>query len=138
MATIARATAALRISGESLNPSEITVLLGASPTTAQHKGEELVGRSGVSRIAKFGMWRLAAAETSPADLDAQVREIIAQVSSDISVWSDLASRYDIDLFCGWFMEKGNEGQDISASTLRELGIRGIELSLDIYAGDKDT
>jgi len=84
------------------------------------------------------MWRLAAAETSPADLDAQVREIIAQVSSDISVWSDLASRYDIDLFCGWFMEKGNEGQDISASTLRELGIRGIELSLDIYAGDKDT
>jgi hypothetical protein len=137
VATLARATATLRISGDSLIPSEITGLLGASPTTVQYKGQELVGRSGISRIAKFGMWRLVAAETSPADLDAQVREIIAQVSQDIAVWNRLASRYDIDLFCGWFMEKENEGQGISASTLRELGIRGIELSLDIYADDKD-
>jgi len=40
MATIARASAALRIIGESLIPSEITNLLGASPTSAQSKGQE--------------------------------------------------------------------------------------------------
>ena len=37
----------------------------------------------------------------------------------------------------WFMKKENEGLGISATTLRELGARGIELSLDIYAGDGD-
>jgi hypothetical protein len=36
------------------------------------------------------------------------------------------------------MEKENEGVGISASILRELGERGIELSLDIYSGDRDT
>jgi hypothetical protein len=36
------------------------------------------------------------------------------------------------------MEKENEGLGVSTSTLRELGARGIELSLDIYSGDSDT
>jgi hypothetical protein len=138
MVTVARATATLRIMGDALIPNEITGLLGVSPTESQCKGEELRGRkSGISRIAKFGMWRLQAPETSPADLDSQVQAILTQVSSDISVWTQLASRYDIDLFCGWFMEKENEGLGIAANTLRELGARGISLSLDIYAGDRD-
>jgi hypothetical protein len=113
-------------------------MLGASPTEGQCKGQELRGASDILRIAKFGMWRLRASETSPADLDSQVQEILAQLSQDISVWNQLASQYDRDLFCGWFMEKENEGLGISASTLRELGARGIELSLDIYSGDKDS
>jgi Domain of unknown function (DUF4279) len=137
MATIARATATLRITGDALIPNEITTLLGLAPTSGQYKGEELVGKSGVTRIAKFGMWRLQASETAPADLDAQVLEILAKASQDTSVWTKIASRFDIDLFCGWFLEKENEGLGISASTLRELGARGIELSLDIYAGGDD-
>jgi len=43
----------------------------------------------------------------------------------------------MDVYCGWFMDKANEGLGISATTLRELGVRGIELSLDIYSGDGD-
>jgi hypothetical protein len=44
----------------------------------------------------------------------------------------------MDLYCGWFMEKENEGLGVSAMTLRELGARGIELPLDIYSGDSAT
>lgn len=137
MARIARAIAALRIMGDSLVPSEITSLLGVSPTTGFCKGQELLRASGIPRIAKGGMWQLQASDTSPADLDSQVREILARVSQDISVWTQLASRFDIDLFCGWFMEEEGEGLSISPNTLRELGTRGIELALNIYAGDKD-
>jgi hypothetical protein len=36
----------------------------------------------------------------------------------------------MDVYCGWFMDKENEGLGISATTLRELGVRGIELSLE--------
>ena len=112
-------------------------MLGASPTTAQFAVEELRGSSGITRTAKFGMWRLTASETTPGDLDAQVREILAQLASDISVWSRLLEHYEIDIFCGWFMKKANEGLGISANTLWELGVRGIDLSLDIYSGDAD-
>jgi hypothetical protein len=76
MATISRAKATLRIIGDTLIPEEITNLLGAAPTEAQRKGEELLGPTGISRIAKFGMWRLRATETTPGDLDAQVRRFL--------------------------------------------------------------
>jgi hypothetical protein len=135
VATISSAKAALRIIGDSLIPEEVTSLLGATPTKAQRKGQELRGSSGTSRTAKFGMWRLQAAETTPGDLDAQVQEILAQLTDDIAVWNRLASQFDIDLYCGWFMEKENEGLGVTAATLRELGARSIELSLDIYSGD---
>jgi hypothetical protein len=138
VATISTAKATLWIMGDSLIPEEVTNLLGATPTEAQRKGQELRGSTGISRTAKFGMWRLRATETTPGDLDAQVREIFAHLTDDITVWNRLASQYEIDLYCGWFMEKENEGLGISASTLRELGARSIELSLDIYSGDSDT
>jgi hypothetical protein len=135
LATISRTKATLRIIGDALIPEEVTNLLGAVPTESQQKDQELRGPTGISRTAKFGMWRLRATETAPGDLDAQVQEILACLTNDIGVWNQLASRYEIDLYCGWFMEKENEGLGISASTLRELGARGIELSLDIYSGD---
>jgi len=124
--------------GDSLIPEEVTSMLGEVPTEAQRKGQELRGPTGISRTAKFGMWRLRATETTPGDLDAQVQESLAQLTDDSTVWNRLASQYNIDLYCGWFMEKENEGLGVSAGTLRELGVRGIELSLDIYSGDSDT
>jgi hypothetical protein len=136
MATVARSVATLRIIGD-LDPDEVTRLLGSLPSESQTKGEELLGKSGHPRVAKFGAWRVHASETSPADLDVQVKEILSRLTSDLAVWKELSTRFDIDLFCGWFMDKENEGLGVSADTLRCLGERGIELSLDIYAGDGD-
>jgi Domain of unknown function (DUF4279) len=138
MATIANAKATLRIMGDNLTPEGVTKVLGSSPTEAQYKGQVLVGKNtGKSRVAKSGMWQLRAAETTPGDLDAQVREIIDQLTDDFTVWDNLAARFVIDLYCGWFMEKENEGMGISADTLRELAARSIHLSLDIYSSDRD-
>jgi|SRR5580658_10253377 Domain of unknown function (DUF4279) len=137
MATLARSVATLRIMGDSLVPDDVTRILGAAPSASQVKGQELTGKSGVTRTAKFGAWRLHATETSPADLDAQVAEILSRLSSDLNVWSDLSAKFDVDLFCGWFMDRENEGLDVSPQTLRSLGERGIELSLDIYAGNDE-
>jgi|SRR6516162_151531 len=137
MATLARAVATLRIIGDSLVPDDVTRALGTSPSASQLKGQELRGKDGRVRTAKFGAWRLHASETSPADLDAQVAEILAKLSSDLRIWSELSAKFDVDLFCGWFMEKENEGLGVSPQTLRSLGERGIELSLDIYSGDDE-
>jgi hypothetical protein len=137
MPGLARAVATLRISGDTLNPGEVSGMLGATPTKAQKKGQELRSASGLTRTAKFGMWRLEALETASADFDGQVQEVLGKLTDDIAVWNRLASEYKVDLFCGWFMEMRNEGLEISDSTLLALGVRGIKLSLDIYAGDKE-
>jgi hypothetical protein len=134
MAHLQKSVVTLRISGDDLIPEEITTLLGASPTHAQIKGQEIVGRkTGKVRIAKSGLWRLCASDRKPEDMDGQIQEILNQMTSDLTIWQNIAKRFKIDLFCGLFLGSSNEGMMLSPQSLSALGVRGIELGLDIYS-----
>lgn len=138
MSALERAVATLRISGDDLIPDDISQRLGASPTRAQRKGEVIpIGTSGRSRIARTGLWMLSANDTAPENLDGQVAELLGRLSTDLSVWRSLSKRFDIDLFCGWFMGGSNEGVEIASATLLALGERGIRLGIDLYAPDRE-
>ena len=138
MAHLQRSRATLRISGDLLVPSEISALLGVEPTFAQAKGETIIGRAtGNSRVAKSGLWRLEASESEPENIDGQVEELFAKINTDPIVWSRLREQFQVDLFCGLFMGSGDEGFSISPATQFLLGQRGIELSLCLYAPDKE-
>jgi len=127
-----------RFFGDDLIPGAITALLGAYPTASHHKGQELKdSQSGAVRIARFGSWRLSAARREPEDLEAQIFEILDQLTDDLAVWQSLA-RFRPDLFCGLFMSSSNERVSLSPRALHALGQRGIELALDIYdAGEEE-
>jgi hypothetical protein len=138
MAHLERSVATLRLSGDDLVPRDVSALLGCNPTYEQLKGQEFPskGASGI-RIARFGQWRLSATDTEPENLDGQVSELLDKLTQDFEVWHRLAQRFEVNLFCGWFMGESNEGVEISVSTLRALAERQIRLSLDIYAPDGD-
>ena len=131
MGQLNRSRASLPFFGEDLVPEEITALLGATPTESCRKGDDISRRAGALRIAKTGSWRFHATERVPGDLDAQVSEILDQLTPDLGVWASL-SRYEPDLFCGIFMASSNDGLPLSAKALLALGERGIALDLDIY------
>jgi hypothetical protein len=135
MPHLARAVAALRITGDDLVPAEVSAILGCKPTRSWTKGDTLAS-FGVTRTARFGMWSLQAEETAPADPDAQVTAILSRVTPDEATWAGLRAKYAIDLFCGWFMKHGNEGVSIEPETMSALGARGILLDIDLY-GDLD-
>ncbi|RYD62713.1 MAG: DUF4279 domain-containing protein [Verrucomicrobiaceae bacterium] len=138
MAQLHMSAVTLRICGDDLISDEITRLLGASPTRAQTKGDEIRGNApGKVRIAKAGMWRLSAVDREPEDIDGQIREILSLLTNDLAVWQNITNRYRADLFCGLFLKVSNEGLSISATSLEALGARGIELSLDIYGGSDE-
>lgn len=100
--------------GELLDPQDVTELFGCEPTRAEKKGDIMVlGKSGRERVAKAGIWILEASEQEPADLDSQIQEILDRLPSDLTVWRSLSSKYHLDLFCGFFMEKSNEGLEWS-------------------------
>ena len=132
MAQLSRAVAALRIVGDDLVPDEVTRLLGADPSTAYARGDEIPSKHGATRVAKLGFWSCTGPATEPADIDAQVTELLQRLNPDLDVWQRLAEKFHIDLFCGWFMENLNEGIEISPGTLMALAQRRITLSLDIY------
>ncbi len=135
MAQVSRSKASLRIIGDSLNPQEISELLGCEGSTMYSKGDiRVIKKTGHEVERKSGHWSLVATECEPENIDGQVSEILSKLNSDPAVWEQLASKYSIDLFCGVFMEVSNEGMDISPKTLTELGKRGVVLSLDIYDG----
>lgn len=133
MAALESSRACLRIFGNDLVPDEISALLGTTPTKAQARGEVLRSDNGRERLAKCGGWRLEASDTTPEDTDAQVWQLLSRLTNDLAVWRDISARYEVDLFCGWFMAGSNDGARLSPETLLALGERGIALSLDIYA-----
>jgi hypothetical protein len=125
MAHLDRSVASLRISGDDLDPSEITKALDCEPTRGQRKGDVLIGKStGISRTVKFGMWLLEANDREPEDLDGQITGLLDRLNPSLDIWRSIAARYRIDLFCGLFMRESNEGAAISAASLAALGQRG--------------
>ena len=134
MAAVNRTVATLRFFGDDLRPDEITSRLGRAPTKSQTKGDEWLRPNGTIRIAKWGSWRLCAADRGPGDLDAQVAELLSGLSDDLAVWADLTNRFRADVFCGLFLEESNEGLSLSPQTLALLGALNLELDLDIYSG----
>jgi len=138
MAHLHSSSASLRIFSDDLIPDEITSLLGATPSSARTKGDQIVGKNtGQVRIAKTGSWHLNASDREPADLNVQIHEMLSQATPDIAVWQSITKKYRADLFCGLFMRVNSEGLTISAASLAALGARGIELGLCIYGGDDE-
>ena len=78
-------------------------------------------------------WRIAAPDSQGADLDAQVNAILTRLTSDLDVWWQLSSKYQVDVFCGMFLEQTNRGVTLRAETMAQLAARGISFGFDIYA-----
>jgi hypothetical protein len=134
-----RSAAALRIIGDDLVPDEITRVLGCAPTSAETKGQVLRGKSaGRERVARSGSWRLEVADRTPDDLNGQIMEIVGRLNQDPEVWASLANRFRVDVFCGLFMAKSDEGFSLSPEALSVLGARRIELAVCLYAASDST
>ncbi len=136
MPTISRARATLRVIGSDLNPEEISSLLGGSPTYAHRKGDDLRKNPDARvRIAKAGLWALEAQLATPSDVNRQIVDLLNGLTNDLLVWKRIATLYCLSVYCVWFMEEGNEGEELSVETLHMLSARGIRLDFDIYAPD---
>lgn len=132
MPELARTRVTLRIFGDSLDPREITRLLGVAPTTCAHKGGMRRTPSGREIVARTGSWLLEV--DVPGNLDTQIGALLAMLPGDLAVWHDLCRRFRCDVFCGLFMREGNEGTELEPGELSMLGERGLRLGLDIYDG----
>ena len=128
--------AALRITGDSLNPKAISRLLGCSPTLEFVKGQ-IEPSKGKPIVRETGAWQLDAAGQQPGNLDAHVAELFGRVNSDLSAWARLSNEYKIDLFCVYFMGEADDFVQASPKTLKVLGDRRIKLGLHIYSAAEE-
>jgi hypothetical protein len=134
MTQLHASAAALQIIGDTLEPDEITQLLGCSPTDSYRKGELLRTPSGRELTAQSGQWTLNARESEPGNLNGQITEILDQLRGDFSAWDIIGKKFQARIYCGLFTREWNESIEISPGTLACLSSRGIELTLELYAG----
>ena len=135
-----RCKVSLRICGDNLDPDDLTRMMGISATVSHRKGDAIISRDGKhQRTAKRGIWSLEQEPNNANDdLETTITNLLSLLPSDVSVWSELATRFEIDLFCGLFLDAPNRGLTLSPKILRYLGERQIELGLDIYSPNLDT
>ena len=120
----------LRFSGGDLAPDELTRLLGAPPTEAYRRGDTVqIPRP--PHPATAGTWAIHT-ERSTKDIEAQLNELFARLTSDLEVWRSLTSRYDADLFCGVFIASFGHGFSMSPALHRTLADRHLLITFDIY------
>lgn len=132
MPKLFRTTVGLRVVGDTLDPDEITRLLGIVPTGSARKGD--VRRTAADRevTAQSGSWRLDA--DVPGDLNTQIGSLLSELPSNPIIWRELTHDYECDVFCGLFMREGNEGVVLTPEVMSMLVVRGLRLGLDIYGG----
>lgn len=136
MAHLHKSKLSLRISGDSLVPAEISELLAGQPTFSHAKGETIGGSgNGPVRVARTGMWSLSVKERSPENLDGQLRELFDQLTDDLDAWQKICNNYKADLFVGLFMHGWNEGLILTASVVKMMSDRMLEIGFDVYGGD---
>jgi hypothetical protein len=128
---IDRACVSLRVFGESLVPDEVTQLLGCQPTESRCKGDVIPDKR-YHRVAKTGSWRLEGALAATTDIGEQLIALLAAVTSDLEVWNRLTAEFDVDIFCGVFLNVSNRGFSLTPQVSRMLSDRGIEVGFDIY------
>ena len=102
-------------------------------TNGWTKGYSYSTSSGAVVVKKTGAWMLEAAPSKTGDFDAQILQLLSHTDVSLDMWASLARKFEMDIFCGWFMHHANEGVAVSPQTLLMLGERNIALSVNIYA-----
>ena len=124
-------SASLRLFGEDLDPDAITLMLGAAPTIACRKGD-VTRRKVTTRVEPLGKWLLSIDHQTGSTLETLINALLDRVTSNLTVWKELTSRFRVDLFCGLNMESWNRGLSFTPWTLNRIAERGLVLGLDIY------
>lgn len=122
----------IRIFGEALDPDEITRLLGCQPTRSRRKGDVIPDKR-YHRVASKGSWLLDGQLDRSIELEQQVKNLMEMVTDEISIWQDLANRYQLDISCGLFLDSMNRGFELSPELMKYLSDRKIKIGFDIYA-----
>ena len=123
----------LGIHGEDLEPDEISRLLGCAPSSSHRRGDPR--QSGPPWPS--GAWLLSVEAKSPTGPEELVHLLLSRLPTDETLWSDLQSRFRVQMSFGIFTQRWNRGFELSAEALQRIQSIGAGVGFDIYANLED-
>lgn len=136
MAAIARVRVSLRVFGDTLEPDEVSALLGRPPSRCHRKGDEARGGNG-GAVEPTGAWILDSALSERAEIEDHIEGLLSPLSNDMDEWASLVEQYSASILCSAFLDQYNEGFELSPRIAQSLADRGLVIAFDIYSGDAD-
>lgn len=127
-----RYTVDLVISGDDLEESEVSAILGLKPSMFLKKGERL--SPGVTRDISSWSYQFDPPEGKPEwqSLEAGLRSMVQRLQPFRSALDKLSERFQLQAYCGHFGSGFGGGPSISRETLRQLADLGLTLTLKTY------
>ncbi len=134
MAPISASQVSLTISGDVLDPTEVTALLSCEPTRIEKKGE-IKSPKNARKVyyARAGLWILQSQLPDTSDLEAKIVDVLDKTTKDLVIWTAINQRFTTQVFCGLFINSMNEGFELSTELLNQLGKRNLKIGFDIYS-----
>jgi len=124
----------IQLWGAALDPDDVTQKLGCLPSSAAKTGQKITKANGKKRVVKQGFWHLKYGESDAVVLEEKIELLLGKLDDDLEAWQAVMKNVDqARLFCGLFLDKWNEGFSLTASTLKKLSERGLEIDFDIYS-----
>jgi len=128
------AAVTLRITGDDLNPQEISNFLGSEPRRGVCKGEAFLGHNGQERAARTGLWYFGGDywEDAP-DIGCQITTLLSRLTQDLEIWRSVTNRFHCFVSVAGYFHDWTGGLTLEADVLRLLAERGLHIDFDLYA-----
>lgn len=133
-----RTHATFRLSGDTLNPDDVTAALALTPTQAIAKDQEVpAGPKGKVRRQRTGIWLLGTEEKlESTSLERHLIYLLDAIDPAARALDALRTQHGLraDFFCYWLSATGHGGPEVSPATLARIAALGI----DFYGPFKDS
>lgn len=131
-----KTSASLRFFDDTLDPEQVTRLLGCPPTQSCRKGDLLPSKR-CQRIARTGSWRLQTPKDDSRTLEEQIASLLDRVTVDLAAWKQVPMGGRADVFCGLHLRAWNRGFSLSPDLMARLAERRLTVEFDIYCEGED-
>ena len=132
---IDEARPSLCVYSDTLDPEQVTQLLGCLPTRS-HRKDEVIGTRG--NRAPTGAWILEPDTPRTNELEPQIASLLTRVTPDDRAWDKLIKDHRVVVSCMLSLREWSRGFSLSPQLLEKMATRGISLDCTIYyIGDGD-
>ena len=122
----------LAVTGDKLDPDEITKLLGAKPTFACRKGVKREMFPGAETEQPTGVWHLEVRDMERSLYEPKVHKVLDLVTDDLARWKKITSRFEVVMFVDADITDDEGGFfRLTPRTMGRLAERGISLLADV-------
>jgi hypothetical protein len=123
--------ACFRISGDALQPDEVTRELDLEATSSGLKGGAL-SSSRRKQPLRTSIWILNSPLDDHTPLEDHLAWLLDTLEPRLGVINAIAKQHKTDFFCGFSSDNGQGGCTFDAVLLERLARLGIPLGLDLY------